>query len=146
MHTCQCVYACSWAYRSVCLLERKKKRELRHADSSVSCTAVFIIALSVAATDSGSIQRKQAEDEGEGDAVSQRVRFGFFPRSHYPVYQPARGRCFSTHREDSHMPSLVFRCTEYGKRFQYLLALACKGNKVFRDKDDLFHLVSRTMS
>ena len=64
MHTCQCLYVCSWVYRGVCLLKRKKKREPRRTDSSVLCTAVFIIALSVVATDSGSIQRKQVEDEG----------------------------------------------------------------------------------
>lgn len=120
MHTCQCVYVCSWAYRSVRFLE-KKRRNANRADSSVLCTAVFIIALSVAATDSGSIQRKQAEDGG-GARVSQRVRFGsmFFPRSHYPVYQLARGRDYSTQREDIHqMPSLVFRWYT-GERFQCL--------------------------
>lgn len=92
MHTCQCVYV-RGRTAACAFWKKKKKRKPRHADSSVLCTAVFIIALSVAATDSGPIQRKQAEDGG-GARVSQRVRFGsvFFLRSHYPVYQLARGR------------------------------------------------------
>lgn len=69
MHTCQCVYICTLVGVPQRVWKEKKKRELRHADSSVLCTAVFIIALSVVATDSGSLQRKQAEEEGRSEST-----------------------------------------------------------------------------
>lgn len=90
-----------WACSVECVFFAKEKREKKkrketHDDSSVLCTAVFIIAFSVVATDSGSIQRKQAEDEG-GAPLSQRVRFDF-------MYLPATIILFTSSREKEPIP------------------------------------------